>query len=162
MSTIGPAIPAHLLNRHGTNEEGLDTDSDSPVGPQIPVELLNQANDDAEEEGYVPALPPDMVATRSAGSSSTSRATTNTHGASGLVQGQSSYIHRYQSDDDDDDDVGPQPLPPGTRHAETDAVREFVEKEEKRRRELEVRQLHLYICNAWYEIRFRKLANRRL
>jgi hypothetical protein len=91
-----------------------------------------------------------MAATRSVGSSS-SRATMNTHGASGLAPTRPSY--RGHQSDDDDDDVGPQPLPPGTRHTETDAVREFVEKEERRRRELEVRQIHFYICNAWHEIR---------
>lgn len=130
MPTIGPEIPAHLLNRKRTDEEDHDADSTQPVGPIIPQELLNQAQD--EEEDYVPALPPDIAATRSGGSSSGPSTSQYVR-----VTLPSSLDSRYYSDDDDDD-VGPKPLPPGTRHEETDAVREFMEREEKRRKELEV------------------------
>jgi hypothetical protein len=41
-------------------------------------------------------------------------------------------------DDDSDDDVGPKPLPAGMHHEETDAVKEFLASEEKRRKLAEV------------------------
>jgi hypothetical protein len=34
---------------------------------------------------------------------------------------------------DDDDEFGPKPLPAGMQHQQTDAVKEFIEREEKRR-----------------------------
>ncbi|KAJ7052917.1 hypothetical protein C8F01DRAFT_1065380 [Mycena amicta] len=43
MSSIGPVIPAHLLND----------------GPQLPVE---EVDDDDDDDDYGPALPPDMLA----------------------------------------------------------------------------------------------------
>jgi hypothetical protein len=137
MPIVGPEIPAHLLNRHRTDEDGHDTDSNLPIGPEIPSELLEQEqdDDDEEEEDYLPALPPDMVATRSAGP----YAGPSTSIVSRPPPAHSLYNSIHYSDDDDDDDVGPKPLPPGVTHAETDAVREFMEKEEKRRKELEVR-----------------------
>lgn len=134
MPIVGPEIPAHLLNRNSTDEDGCDTDSNLPIGPEIPFELLKQEQDD-DEEDYLPALPPDMVATRSAGPS--------VAGPSASVASKPPpvpfYDSTHYSDEDDDEDVGPKPLPPGVTHAETDAVREFMEKEEKRRKELEVR-----------------------
>jgi len=141
MSTIGPEVPAHLLNRHKNDEAEHDADLNAPVGPQIPPELLNQVHDDEEEEDdYVPALPPDMVATRSAGPSASGTSASRYARVPGPAQ--SPYDSKHYSDDDDDDDVGPKPLPPGIKHAETDAVREFMKSEEKRRKELEVSQVH--------------------
>ena len=130
MSPIGPEIPAHLLNRHNTDERDCDPDSNTnpPAGPRIPPELLTQGQqDDEEEEDYVPALPPDMIATRSAGPSNSDTPTSKYIGVSGPTLIPSSS--RYSDDDDDDDDVGPKPLPPGMRHVKTDAVKEFMEKE---------------------------------
>jgi hypothetical protein len=133
MPTIGPEFPAHLLR---VGEE--DHATGSVVGPQIPQRLLNLAQDDEEEDDYIPALPPDMVATRFAGPSASKPSTSKPVGVSMPPPGRS-YDSRHFSDDDDDsdDDVGPKPLPSGVKHAETDAVREFMEKEEKRRKELE-------------------------
>ena len=47
-------------------------------------------------------------------------------------------MSRYE-DDDDDDDVGPRPLPAGYAVEEKDGVQEFLEREERRRKQLEVR-----------------------
>lgn len=46
---------------------------------------------------------------------------------------------RLQADDEDDsdEDVGPKPLPAGMRHEERSAVDEFIEREERRRKQLE-------------------------
>jgi Protein of unknown function (DUF3752) len=144
MPTIGPDIPAHLLNRNRTDEEDHAIDSNPAVGPQIPQALLNQTQDDEEEDDdYVPALPPDMVATRSVGPSTSKPSTSKTVEVPVPPPIHSSYHSRHSSDDEDD--VGPKPLPPGMRHEETDAVREFMEKEERRRKELEVRKCNL-VC----------------
>ena len=43
------------------------------------------------------------------------------------------------STDDDDDDVGPMPLPAGVALYEKDGVEEFLEREERRRKNIEVR-----------------------
>ena len=45
---------------------------------------------------------------------------------------------RYE-EDEDDDDVGPRPLPAGYAVEEKDGVQEFLEREERRRKQLEVR-----------------------
>ena len=50
-------------------------------------------------------------------------------------------------DDDDDDEVGPMPLPGGFVVEEKDGVTEFLEKEEKRRKQVEVS--HLIACPYW-------------
>ena len=49
-------------------------------------------------------------------------------------------FHNADEDDDDDsdDDFGPKPLPAGMQHQQTDAVKEFIEREEKRRKLAEV------------------------
>ena len=44
-------------------------------------------------------------------------------------------------DDSDDEDVGPMPLPAGYAVEEKDGVTEFLEKEERRRKQIEVRFL---------------------
>jgi hypothetical protein len=46
---------------------------------------------------------------------------------------------QYHDPNDSDDDLGPRPLPAGVGFEERDAVKEFMAKEEKRRREVEVR-----------------------
>ena len=48
------------------------------------------------------------------------------------------YHSADEDDDDSDDDFGPKPLPAGMQHQQTDAVKEFIEREEKRRKLAEV------------------------
>ncbi|KAG5643047.1 hypothetical protein DXG03_001625 [Asterophora parasitica] len=140
---IGPELPPHLLQR---SEE----ENEVSVGPQIPSHLLNPQNtaaadDDDEEDDYVPELPPDLAATRSAGPSlpEAGGSGSGSTSESKRVVGPSmpSYpptydpkYHTTYNDDSDDDDFGPKPLPAGVKHAETDAVREFMEREERRRK----------------------------
>lgn len=140
MSAIGPELPPHLLNR--ARDENENTTPPTAAGPSIPDELLNQGGDEEEDEDdYGPALPPDMVAGRSAGPS-TSGPSTNKRIVGPSVPSYPPVYdplsHMSFSDDDDDDDVGPKPLPAGVRHAEIDPVKLFMEKEEKRRKEVEV------------------------
>lgn len=140
---IGPDIPAHVLagsssrNDESSEEEG-PAPAPVPVGPQIPSHLTagpskpTASTAAAEEEeddddDYAPQLPPDLAAARA----STAK----------KVLGPTfppSMTGRWYDDDDDDDDVGPRPLPQGYVAEEKDGVQEFLEKEERRRKQIEV------------------------
>ncbi|KAJ6511563.1 hypothetical protein C8R47DRAFT_1173634 [Mycena vitilis] len=133
MSNIGPAIPSHLLNRPSTVEDDDEDDDDDddddgsqPAGPQLPppVPQNDAAADDDSEDDYAPALPPDMVA------SSSKKTGGRPYDAPGVPPD-------YHDPNDSDDDVGPRPLPAGVNFEERDAVKEFMAKEEKRRKEVE-------------------------
>jgi hypothetical protein len=127
MSSIGPAIPSHLLNRQSTSDAD-EEDSPQVAGPQLPPQAPPDEEDDSEDE-YAPALPPDMIA------SSSKKPVV---GPTMPPAYPPTYDRRVQYHaDDSDDDVGPRPLPAGVRFEERDAVKEFMEKEEKRRREVE-------------------------
>lgn len=131
MAGIGPELPPHLLNQSASSSE-----PDSfPVGPQIPANLLQPtptaevAEDSADEDDYAPALPPDLVASRAAGPQRKIQGPALPHSA-----------RNYAQNDSDDDDIGPQPLPAGFgARQEVDAVKQFMEKEENRRKQIEVR-----------------------
>ena len=85
-------------------------------------------SDEEEEDDYAPALPPHLAAARSAGPAK----------VIGPALPSAMGMSRYE-DDDDDDDVGPRPLPAGYAVEEKDGVQEFLEREERRRKQLEVR-----------------------
>lgn len=152
MSSIGPELPPHLLNQQkSSSDEGVEEENPSviTVGPQIPPQLLSEPyndDEDEDEDDYVPALPPDLIAARVAGPSAPPEASSSASlGKRQLGPSLPTYAptydpHHYYSDedDDDDDDFGPKPLPPGMQHEATDAVKEFMEKEERRRKQIEV------------------------
>lgn len=139
---IGPDIPAHILqNRSTTPEDELEEAGPSQpqpatIGRVISSELQSrdrtpQAINEDDEDDYVPELPPDLAAARSKQEISGKR-----------VQGPSfpSVLPRSHYDDDgSDEDVGPMPLPGGVVLEEKDGVTEFLEKEERRRKQIEVR-----------------------
>lgn len=147
MSTIGPELPPHLLNRTRSSADRNDEEESNPnvVGPQIPSDLLKQ-DEEEDEDDYVPELPPDMVAGRSAGPSTNATSTSKRVVGPSMPSYPPTYDPRhhasYSDDDDDDDDFGPKPLPAGVRHVEFDPVKQFMEKEEKRRKEIEVRNMY--------------------
>jgi hypothetical protein len=152
MSAIGPELPPHLVNdstnTDDRNEEALTSNT---VGPQIPPSLLKQ-DEEEDEDDYVPELPPDMIAGRSTGLTAAPSTSKRVVGPS-MPSYPPTYDPRYHTsysddDEDDDDDFGPKPLPAGVRHVEIDPVKQFMEKEEKRRKEVEVRDLYssCYIC----------------
>ncbi|KAG6909090.1 hypothetical protein DXG01_002071 [Tephrocybe rancida] len=141
MPSIGPALPPRLQSSEGPEP--------TTAGPQIPPGLLKQQpaeDDEDDEDDYVPELPPDLAATRSAGPSVPAPARSSSNEEK-RVSGPSmpsyppiydpNYQEAYNEDDDDDDDFGPKPLPSGVQHAQTDAVKEFMEREERRRKEAE-------------------------
>lgn len=137
----------------------------SSIGPQIPTHLLTaSANDNSDDDDdYTPALPPDLAAARAkagpslpqskdtSGSPPHVLTASNTnkqriHGPSLRGVGQSVTPRRLpslsrpdsDSDSSDDSEVGPQPLPSSTRpQPEKTAVQEFIEREERRRKNIE-------------------------
>lgn len=163
MSTIGPELPPHFLNQ-ASNSDDKNNEQDSNfniVGPQIPSDLLKQEEEE-DEDDYVPELPPDMVAGRSAGpSTSTSKRVVGPSIPSYPPTYDPRHHASYSDGDDDDDDFGPKPLPAGVRHAEIDPVKQFMEKEEKRRKEIEVRNMDT-VFGYTYKPEIRKQPNPKL
>ena len=151
---IGPEIPTQLLSGRSTTPDDNDENVAGPsasIGPVIPPEVLVRSQetklaednfkpeeDDESEDDYVPELPPDLAAAHSGPSESAAPPA-----AIKQVQGPALppglRRRRYAGDSDDsDDDYGPMPLPAGMQLEETDGVREFLEKEEQRRKHVEV------------------------
>jgi hypothetical protein len=134
MSAIGPQIPPHLLN--AADDDDSDKSSPEPLlqaGTREPPHPANEpkfttspvdpshSGDDGEEDedAYLPALPPDLVATK-------------------RKLGPALPAHSSQTqfhDDLSDEEVGPMPAPAGLQtNSADDAVREFMEREERRRK----------------------------
>ncbi|EED85708.1 predicted protein [Postia placenta Mad-698-R] len=105
------------------------------IGPRIPLPspALASHNDD-DDDDYVPALPPDMLAARTA---ATPKPLPKKLIGPALPPSMAARAYQYVDDDDDDDDYGPAPPPSGTVVQEKDGVQEFLEKEEKRRKQIE-------------------------
>jgi len=140
---IGPDIPAYLAQLKSTTPEEEDAPEAGPsvgpsVGPVIPAHLLSTSTtsstpqpeeEEEEEDDYVPALPPDLLAARSASA------------PIAKLQGPALPPHlarrREEESEDDDDDYGPKPLPAGFVVEEKSAVKQFMEREERRRKLLE-------------------------
>lgn len=148
---IGPELPAHLLAKRSTTpddgpEEAGPSQPAATIGPVIPSDLPTpqakaQQDDEDDEDDYVPELPPDLAASRAESSSK-------------RVQGPSfpgAPPRRAYDEDDEDEDVGPMPLPAGYVLPEKDAVTEFMEKEERRRKQAEVRAC-VYTLPARFEV----------
>ena len=150
MSAIGPEIPSHFLTRSNGGSPSDGGDHPSAVGPQIPPHLVagpskplsedeaNKEESDSDDD-YAPALPPDFAARSGSGP------TTKVVGPTFPQPYSKSQNHdrsRYGIDadeEDSDDDVGPMPLPDGISFEEENGVREFMEREERRRKQVEVR-----------------------
>ncbi|KAL0072370.1 hypothetical protein AAF712_000133 [Marasmius tenuissimus] len=150
MSSIGPQLPPHL-QQNASNSNDSESDDEGPqpapapgssnshatAGPQIPVELLQQQQgpvdeEEDDEDDYVPALPPDLAASRAVGPSAPAQS------ANKKVLGPTFPTRGPYDQDDSDDDVGPMPLPAGyEKHSELDGVKQFLEQEEKRRKNIE-------------------------
>jgi hypothetical protein len=135
MSFIGPDLPSHLTNPKDSEND----DEPSEKGPQIPAHLVQQStlniydeddDDDDDDEGPKPASGP-STGKRQLGPTLPSYAPTYDPST-------------YHNSEDDDDDFGPKPLPAGMQHEQADAVKEFIEREEKRRKLAEVCGKHFF------------------
>lgn len=145
---IGPDIPAHLLPQISPAEQDETSDDEGPeptpligpqitssIGPQVPSSLstvpgtcTGHQEEDEEEDDYAPALPPELVAVRAK----------KVLGPSFPPSVSGPTYDDGDGGDDDDNDVGPRPLPQGVVLEEKDGVQEFLEREERRRKHLEV------------------------
>lgn len=114
MSSIGPSIPAHLLS--GSKPSPISTEKTLVDPPQI----LPTDDDSDDSDSFAPALPPDIVPARR------------------IIGPSFPTGPPPQDDDSSDDDYGPTPLPEGAAEPEYDPVKEFMEKEERRRKNAEV------------------------
>jgi hypothetical protein len=118
---IGPAIPAHLLKAKSNDvDEGRSTTPPPPpsIGPSFPIHIKAQPQagpSTSNRKAIGPALP-----------------------NYGPTYNPSTF-NNIEVDDDSDDDVGPKPLPAGMKHEESNAVKEFLEREERMRKAREVR-----------------------
>lgn len=103
--------------------------SGQSIGPTIPAHLLDGKQPEVEEESsdddYGPALPPDLA--------STLGPTTRRVFGPSFPTGRPAAADQ----DDSDEDVGPMPLPPG-QGEEEDGIRNFLEREERRQKAIEV------------------------
>jgi cytochrome c1 len=156
MSSIGPKIPTHLLAASlstslplsGDERRHVTESSSAPIGPVLPPDpqaqpsaFIVQASpveeEDEDEDDYAPMLPPDLAALRDGGAVPNSAPKRAVGPAMPPT-----YVQHFDEDgggdDDDDDDVGPRPLPAGLNMQKKDAVAEFMEREERRRKAVEV------------------------
>ena len=105
------------------------------TSPQItPRHLTETTNEEEGDDSYAPALPPDMLPSAQSATSKLIRGPMLP-----LLPG---HLRRNANDDDvDDDDYGPMPLPESasvSHDEDGDGVRDFLEKEERRKKNLEV------------------------
>ncbi|THH10589.1 hypothetical protein EW145_g1231 [Phellinidium pouzarii] len=152
MKSIGPQIPVHLASHRADDED--DGAAPQPAGPQIPSHLLGGASavaaeddEDEDDDSYGPALPPDLLVARKRTSSSAVAAAAGPSSSPPLARrvvgpslpGHDRQTYSYPDADADDDGYGPMPLPEGAQSTDgvSEGVREFLEKEEKRRKEIE-------------------------
>ena len=158
MSSIGPELPPHLQNKLQDSSQSDEEEETSVVGPQIPLHLAagpskppsqhsprattearkeEEEESDSDEDNYGPALPPELLASRSKSSTSAKVVGPSLPQHHNINQ---NHDRRYgdDADEDSDVDVGPMPLPAGISFEEEDGVREFMEREERRRKQIEV------------------------
>ncbi|KAF8168487.1 hypothetical protein B0H34DRAFT_644736 [Crassisporium funariophilum] len=150
-NVAGPQVPAHLQQSKVNIYEDEDDEDDGPkplitVGPSIPpghLKVSNKASQDAEDrdEDVGPVLPPHLRSAPSrpvAGPSMPQPGPSSSSSKRQVGPAFPSYAPTYDpntyDEDDDDDDYGPKPLPAGMQHQEADPVKEFMEREENRRK----------------------------
>jgi len=151
-SETGPQIPVHLVQQKSTvniydDDDNDDDDGPKPaitIGPSIPPRFLNAApKSQIDDDG--PDLPPHFRKRHLQEAGPSMSAPGPSTGKRQVGPTLPSYAPTYDpttyhddEEDDDDDDDGPKPLPAGMQHQQTDAVKEFIEREEKRRKLAEV------------------------
>ena len=138
---IGPQIPPHLLNRHDDDDDDDEQQGPPPIGPQIPLTADDDDDDDkggprsigpqipltttttTDDDDDDQGPPPPSTSKRILGPSLPPTAPTDAH-----------HPHYDDnSDSDDDSDIGPKPLPSHFSSYTSDGVREFLEREDRRR-----------------------------
>ncbi|KAF8308613.1 hypothetical protein DL93DRAFT_2086652 [Clavulina sp. PMI_390] len=160
---IGPSIPTHLRGTEDSEEDEDDgpqpllqprSESENPsvttlpsstsIGPQLPPSVktapqpspypaADEEDDDDDDDSYAPALPPGFAP---AAASSSARVIGPSIPTASDITAITKSSRAY--DPDEDDDYGPMPMPAGPGGPSTNSgVRQFIEREEKRAKELE-------------------------
>lgn len=152
---IGPALPPHLT--HLAAASSRSPSASPPLGPSVPAGPAVLVDKEEEEEEYVPALPPHLLAARKARASSSGVEKKAASPSIGTSVGPSVGITlpaagpsrpspvpgpSFPEDYDSDDElIGPVPVPTAGGEEDDDeaqaAVREFLEREERRRKQAE-------------------------
>ena len=144
MSFIGPELPPHLINPKNSGHD----DEPSEKGPRIPAHLVQQSTlniydeDNDDNDGPHAATHSHRGNSKEVSPSTGKRRVGPTFPSYAPTYDPTTY-HNGE-DDDDDDEFGPKPLPAGMQHQQTDAVKEFIEREEKRRKLAEVCTKHSF------------------
>ncbi|EJD55130.1 hypothetical protein AURDEDRAFT_178939 [Auricularia subglabra TFB-10046 SS5] len=107
-----------------------------PAGPQLPPHLQRTgAADSDDDDDYAPALPPDMIGPKRPAPSPPRVVARPAPPSPPRIHAPAPRPAAY--DDDSDDDVGPKPLPAHLQHDEEDGVRAFIEREERKLKNIE-------------------------
>jgi hypothetical protein len=129
--------------------------SAASIGPMPPAVAAGRAPsapapaDEDDEDDYVPALPPGFARPGPSASTASAAVPRAAPSARRPVAGPTMPGRGAPApalDDDSDDDVGPRPLPVGLTTTKKDAAAEFREREEARRKAVEVRLLRSHFC----------------
>jgi hypothetical protein len=118
-----------------------------PMPPAVadgPAPSVPAPADEDDDDDYVPALPPGFSRPGPSASTAPAAAPRAAPSARRPVAGPTLPGRGAPApalDDDSDDDVGPRPLPVGLTATKKDAAAEFREREEARRKAVEVRLL---------------------
>ena len=133
---IGPQIPPHLLNRHDDDDDEQGPPSGPPpIGPQIPL----TADDSDDKEGprpigpQVPLITDDDQGPPPPSTSKRILGPSLPPATSGRPTASTDEHHPDDDSESDDDDIGPKPLPSHFSSYASDGVREFLERENRRR-----------------------------
>jgi len=112
----------------------IHDDDDDDEGPQ-PLPLFDKPVHESGTGAHNPQerLAKDAYKTASASPATSSTQPTRQIGPSFPTYAPTYNPDTYDDDDDDDDDYGPKPLPAGMSHEEPDAVKRFIEREQKQR-----------------------------
>ena len=128
-------IPLRGASSEGQGEEEDDEDEEDEVDEvedeeedgEVDVGDGEEEEEDDDDDDWAPELPPELAAkpARSIGPTLPSAVT-------------APASRPYDSDEEEDDGYGPMPLPAGAVAQERSGVQEFIEREERRQKELEV------------------------
>ncbi|KAJ3525730.1 hypothetical protein NMY22_g10451 [Coprinellus aureogranulatus] len=135
--TVGPQMPPGFGSSRVHDDED-DKAPSSGIGPAIPAHLLRGSSGKDPEGGGRSTTPPLERPSRPTpepepGPSTNRKVVGPTLPNYGPTYNPDTYGN-VEDEEDSDDDVGPKPLPAGMKHEESNAVKEFIEREERMRK----------------------------
>lgn len=114
-AAIGPVLPSSLKRRRDSDENEEEPDIGPSIGPVLPSSSSKATqqkedpdSDSDEDDDYMPALPPELIAQRESGPEPPKKRVAGPAMPPPSSSHQQHYRRSY-SDDEDDDLVGPRP-----------------------------------------------------